>query len=54
MNIYQAGKKGGSVSASMGKKANSTGVKVSASAGAKSGTARSGDPKGCSPMGKGK
>lgn len=53
MNIYQLGKKGGSVSADMGKKA-STGVKVGASAGSKSGTARSGDPKGCSPMGKGK
>ena len=54
MSLYSAGKKGGSTTAEMGKKANSLGVKVSASAGKSSGTARDGDPKGCAPMGKGK
>jgi hypothetical protein len=54
MNIYKAGKAHGSVTASMGKKPNATGAKLTASAGAKSGTARAGDPKGCAPMGKGK
>jgi hypothetical protein len=33
---------------------NSTGVKVTASAGKSSGTSRNGDPKGAAPMGKGK
>jgi hypothetical protein len=40
-----------SVTASGGKSANSTGAKVTASAGKNSGTNRNGDPKGCSPMG---
>lgn len=40
--------------ASMGKKPNITGAKVTASAGKASGLKRSGDPKGCAPMGKGK
>lgn len=54
MSLYSAGKKGGSTTADMGKKPNSTGVKVSASAGTNSGTERKGDKSGCSPMGKGK
>ena len=54
MGIYQAGKKGGSTSASMGKKTPSTFSKVSASAGKSSGTRREGDTKGAAPMGKGK
>jgi hypothetical protein len=54
MNIYQAGKKGGSTSHDMGKKPNSTGVKVSNSAGKSSGLNRMGDPKGAPAMGKGK
>ena len=54
MSMYQAGKKGGSVSADMGKKTPSTFSKVTAAAGKNSGTNRNGDPKGCSPMGKGK
>jgi hypothetical protein len=54
MNIYQAGKKGGSTTAEMGKKPNSCGVKVSNSAGKSSGTDRMGDPKGAPAMGKGK
>ena len=54
-SCYSAGKKTGmGVSASMGKRPNATGAKVSASAGKSSGTARSGDPKGAAPMGKGK
>lgn len=54
MVAYSAGKKGGSTSHDMGKKTPSTFSKVNASAGKNSGTARDGDPKGCSPMGKGK
>lgn len=54
MSLYSAGKKGGMTSHSMGKKPDTTGVKVSSAAGKKSGTARDGDPKGCAPMGKGK
>ena len=52
--IYGAGKSSGmhnkGVSHDMGKKTPSTFSKVSASAGKDSGTARKGDPKGCSPM----
>jgi hypothetical protein len=40
----------GGTSHSMGKGSNSTGVKVTASAGKNSGTARGGDKKGCAPM----
>jgi hypothetical protein len=54
MNIYKAGKSHGSTSHDMGKKPNSTGVKVSNSAGKSSGTDRMGDPKGAPAMGKGK
>jgi hypothetical protein len=53
-NCYSAGKHHGSTTASMGKKPNSTGVKVMASAGKSSGTRRDGDPKGAPAMGKGK
>jgi len=53
-NCFSAGKHHGSTTADMGKKSNSTGVKVSASAGKSSGTARDGDPKGAPAMGKGK
>lgn len=57
--MYKIGKSsslGGkhSVSHSMGKGANSTGVKVTAAAGKSSGKMRSGDPKGAPVMGKGK
>lgn len=57
--MYASGKKsslGGkhSVSHEGGKGANSTGTKVSASAGKNSGTARNGDSKGTPVMGKGK
>ena len=54
-NCYPAGKKTGmGVTAGMGKRPNSTGAKVSASAGKSSGTKREGDAKGAAPMGKGK
>jgi hypothetical protein len=53
-NCYSAGKSGGMTKASMGKKPNSTGVKVSASAGKSSGTRREGDKSGAPAMGKGK
>ena len=45
---YNSGKKSGltHATASMGKKANSTGAKVTASAGKSSGTNLNGDPKG--------
>lgn len=44
----------GGVTHDSGKKTASTFSKVTASAGKSSGTARGGDSKGCSPMGKGK
>ena len=50
----QAHSTGAYTPASMGKKPNITGAKVTASAGKSSGANRSGDPKGCAPMGKGK
>ena len=53
MSLYSAGKNHGSTSHDMGKKA-SCNVKVNASAGKSSGTARDGDPKGAPAMGKGK
>ena len=54
--MYGHGKKTGlvgkhGVTADMGKKTPATFSKVTASAGKSSGTARGGDPKGCSPMG---
>ncbi len=57
--MYSSGKKSSlagktGVSHDMGKKTPSTFSKVTASAGKSSGAARGGDPKGCSPMGKGK
>jgi hypothetical protein len=54
MSLYSAGKKGGSTTAEMGKKANSVGTKVMHSAGKGSGTDCNGDPKGAPAMGKGK
>jgi hypothetical protein len=54
--MYHNGKKSGhstgttNPSYGAGKGANSVGAKVSYSAGKSSGTARNGDPKGCSPM----
>ena len=53
---YNSGKKSGitHATASMGKKANSTGAKVSASAGKSSGTNLTGDPKGAAPFGSGR
>lgn len=53
-SIYSAGKSHGTTKHEMGKKPNSCGTKVSASAGKGSGTARDGDPKGAPVMGKGK
>ena len=51
---YSAGKVSGlhnnGTSHSMGKASAPNGVKVTASAGKSSGTARNGDPKGCAPM----
>ena len=54
MSLYQAGKKGGSTTAEMGKKPNSVGTKVMHSSGKSSGTARDGDKSGAPAMGKGK
>jgi len=53
-NCYAAGKNHGTTTAGMGKKSNSTGVKVNASAGQSSGTRRMGDKSGTPVMGKGK
>jgi hypothetical protein len=53
-SLYQAGKKGGTVTASMGKKIVSHGAKTMHSMGKASGKMRSGDPKGAPVMSKGK
>jgi hypothetical protein len=52
--MYKAGKHHGSTSHSMGKKPNSVGAKVMASAGKSSGTRRDGDKSSAPAMGKGK
>jgi len=52
-SIYSAGKSHGTTKHEMGKKVSAS-IKVSASAGKGSGTARDGDPKGAPVMGKGK